>query len=61
VIILEINTCPICGQQYVGPGALSRVDNSTEICEDCAIDQALDSVFAIIQPEKILDTQKNKD
>lgn len=34
-------TCPICGRQYSEYPALSRVDNKTEICPDCGLDEAL--------------------
>lgn len=45
------NTCPICGQQYSGHPALSRLDNSTLICPDCGIRQALESL-GISEQEK---------
>ena len=38
------NTCPICGKQYTGHPALSRLDNSTLICSDCGTRQALESI-----------------
>ena len=43
-IINLYNTCPICGKQYTGHPALSRLDNSTLICSDCGTRQALESI-----------------
>lgn len=34
-------TCPICGQRYTEPPALSRRDNKTYICPDCGTMEAL--------------------
>jgi predicted RNA-binding Zn-ribbon protein involved in translation (DUF1610 family) len=36
--------CPICGKEYSGYPATSRIDNITEICPDCGTRQALDAV-----------------
>ena len=44
------NTCPICGKQYTGHPALSRLDNSTLICSDCGTRQALESIFRLPVP-----------
>lgn len=33
--------CPICGNEYTGRGALSRIDNTTIICPDCGTRQSL--------------------
>ena len=33
--------CPICGNEYIGRGALSRIDNTTIICPDCGTRQSL--------------------
>ena len=33
--------CPICGKYYMGQGAISRIDNKTEICSDCGVNQAM--------------------
>jgi ribosomal protein S27AE len=48
----EIKDCPNCGQpipnrEYAGqyPGAISRVDNKTEICSDCGVSEALSDHF----------------
>ena len=37
-------TCPICGREYSGHPALSRVDGLTLICPDCGIREALESI-----------------
>ena len=39
--------CPICGQEYHGVPALSRVDNETLICPTCGIRQALESIGVV--------------
>lgn len=36
--------CPKCGKTYTRYPALSRVDNETEICPDCGILEALESI-----------------
>jgi len=49
--------CPICGEEYDAPPALSRTDGKTLICPDCGIREALTSIG--VEPneqEKILDT-----
>ena len=43
-VIQLFNTCPLCGKQYQGAPALSRLDNSTLICSDCGTRQALESI-----------------
>ena len=37
--------CPICGREYTDYPALSRRDNTTEICPACGVDEALDDFF----------------
>ena len=37
-------TCPLCGNIYFEPPALSRTDHKTAICSDCGIRQSLDSI-----------------
>lgn len=37
--------CPRCGKAYTGHPALSRTDNTTEICPACGIEEALDDYF----------------
>ncbi len=53
--IREIRICPLCGETYAEPPALSRTDNETLICPDCGIRQALDSIgISDEEQEKIL-------
>ena len=55
--IIEIRTCPKCGQRYTEPPALSRSDNETLICPDCGTREALDSIgVSAEEQEKILST-----
>ena len=50
-----IRVCPLCGQSYTDPPALSRTDNETPICPDCGTRQALQSIGVNTEePEKIL-------
>ena len=51
-------TCPRCGGAVpslgnIGkyPGALSRVDNKTEICSDCGTDEAIESMRGKLSPK----------
>ena len=47
--------CPLCGQSYTEPPALSRTDNETPICPDCGTRQALQSIgVSAEEQEKIL-------
>ena len=49
--------CPKCGMHYTGYPAVSREDNSTYICPDCGIREALDSIgVPLDEQEKILET-----
>ena len=41
---LKERVCPKCGKTYTRYPALSRVDNETEICPDCGILEALESI-----------------
>lgn len=36
--------CPVCGQTYHEPPALSRADGKTQICPDCGTREALQSM-----------------
>ena len=36
--------CPVCGMEYHEAPALSRVDNTTLICPDCGVREALGSI-----------------
>lgn len=53
--IPEIRICPLCGETYAEPPALSRTDNETLICPDCGIRQALESIgISDEEQEKII-------
>ena len=53
--IREIRTCPLCGNTYAEPPALSRTDNETLICPDCGTRQALKSIgISTEEQDKIL-------
>ena len=52
-------TCPICGEQYAEPLAISRTDNKTEICSSCGIRQAVSGLLSEADIEAII--QKNKE
>lgn len=53
--IRELRVCPLCGQTYIEPSALSRTDNETLICPDCGTRQALQSIgISAEEQEKIL-------
>lgn len=41
---MKARICPICGQAYTEPPALSRKDNATDICPDCGMMEALASI-----------------
>ena len=47
----EERICPKCGKAYTEHPALSRVDDETEICPDCGILEALESM-GIERPER---------
>ena len=52
--------CPKCGKGYFGYPALSRTDNTTAICPDCGIREALESIgVPVEEQEKILQTIHN--
>lgn len=48
----EIRTCPICGRIYKDYPALSRRDNTTEICPQCGVKEALDDFYKIFDDKK---------
>lgn len=50
--IAQIAVCPKCGRTYAGHPALSREDNTTLICPDCGILEALDTL-GISEEEKL--------
>lgn len=39
--------CPKCNSEYYEPPALSREDNSTNICPSCGIREAFQSIAAL--------------
>lgn len=39
---MEKKICPICGNTYTEHPAVSRKDNSTLICPDCGVQEALE-------------------
>lgn len=44
----QVKTCPRCGERDLPlghPGAISRVDNRTEVCSPCGVDEALADYF----------------
>ena len=48
--------CPVCGREYHEAPALSRVDNTTLICPDCGVREALSSIgVGDAEQEEILD------
>ena len=44
---MKTKKCPRCGKLYSGPGALSRADNTTEICPACGMTEALKAAAAV--------------
>ena len=53
--IRQIRICPLCGNAYTEPPALSRADNETLICPDCGTRQALGSIgISTEEQDKIL-------
>ena len=42
-----LKKCPQCGKIYSGPSALSRSDNTTEICPACGMAEALKAMDAV--------------
>ena len=54
-----MRTCPICGEQYTEPPAISRIDNHTEICSSCGIRQVVAGLIPESDIEELI--QKNKE
>jgi len=44
--ILEIQRCPKCKKEFIEHPAISRLDNKTEICPSCGIDEAVGAYLA---------------
>lgn len=42
----SMKVCPICGESYAEPSAVSRSDNKTLICSSCGIREALEPLRA---------------
>lgn len=52
--------CPRCGRPYRGYPALSRIDNRTEICPDCGVREALETLgISEREQDSILETIHN--
>jgi len=49
---LKAAVCPLCGQRYTAPSALSRVDNKTPICPECGTRQALQSIGVPLEEQE---------
>ena len=41
--IFEVQRCPKCKKEFTECPALSRIDNETEICPECGINEAMKS------------------
>ena len=55
--LVQLRTCPHCGEVYSGHGSVSRADNLTVICPDCGTREALQSIGVDKkEQEKILRT-----
>lgn len=53
------NICPLCGEAYSEPPAISRLDNTTLICSSCGIREA---VGGLMKPEAVEEiVAKNKE
>ena len=54
--LVQLHTCPRCGEIYSGHGAVSRVDNVTIICPNYGTRESLESIGVDeTEQEKILD------
>jgi len=43
----EVKKCPRCKLDYTGFPALSRLDNKTDICSSCGMEEALQNFVGI--------------
>lgn len=50
----EKNICSKCGKSFCGAPALSRMDNTTNICPDCGLREALDSIGYSAEEQEII-------
>lgn len=46
--------CPKCGKGYSNPPAISREDNKTEICPECGVREAMETVGLEEMTEDVL-------
>lgn len=49
----EIKLCPKCNETYECRSALSRIDNKTEICDVCAMAEAIIIANSVIENKPI--------
>lgn len=59
-----MNICPICGEEYSEPPAISRLDNKTAICSSCGIRQSLEPLVkgGVVSEEEVEElVQKNRE
>ena len=59
-MIVRKKTCPICGRQYTQRPALSRKDNKTQICPDCGVDEALDTICGVLVSKETCTEVRNE-
>jgi len=53
-----VKVCPLCNKKYVGVPGISRRDNKTPICSECAQREAIDIYMACVEEEKRRATEK---
>lgn len=46
--------CPLCGEKYREPPAISRIDNKTEICSGCGIREAVEGIIKDEDVEELI-------
>ena len=52
----EPKVCPLCGRTYTEVPALSRKDNTTQICPDCGTRESLEAIgISPKEQEKVLE------
>lgn len=55
--LVQLRTCPRCGEIYSGHSSLSMVDNLTILCPDCGTREAFENIGVDeTEQEKTLDT-----
>ena len=59
-MIVRKRTCPVCHRQYTQHPALSRKDNKTEICPDCGVDEALDTICGVLVSKETCTEVRNE-